>query len=245
MSYVNEAMRTLSLAAAALVVVCSASDAEAKCAAPGAHFEPASGAVPVSAVVRMFVPPHQLNGPPAVTALDAAGKPVATTIATESTSDAFNSYRIAFAAKSGTVTLRFAGKYGAPHEATYAIDPTYAAPKFTPPKLTLTRVQTSWTCSHQLTRNITFPSVAPAYRLTFANNKAALAGSKDSVVLPAETRTLFGYYASSAGADLALGHVNCMGTTYTWKSGQWARITALFPDGSEAEVTPAVWLDPP
>lgn len=36
-----------------------------------------------------------------------------------------------------------------------------------------------------------------------------------------------------------------MGSTYSWNSGTFARVVALFPDGSEAEVSPAIWLDPP
>lgn len=240
-------MRFRTLAAVALAVVFSSSDVEAKCAMPGVRFEPPDGSLPPSAVVRLFVPPyHQTSGPLGVYGIDATGKTIAPTVSSESTSDAFTSYRLAFTGlKKGALTVRFTGKYGASRDATYTIDPGWSRPAFTAPKVTLTRVQTSWTCSHQLTRNVTFPSLAPAYRLTFAATKPALAGSKTSIVLPADVRNLFGGYSSPGAADLALGHVNCMGSTYEWKSGQWARITALFPDGSEVEVSPGVWIDPP
>lgn len=240
-------MRFPTLAAGVLVVMSSSSDAEAKCAMPGVRFEPPDGSLPASAVVRLFVPPYQqASGPLSVYGIDAAGKTIAPTVVAESTSDAFTSYRLAFTGlKKGALTVRFTGKYGGARDATYTIDPTWSRPAFATPKLTLTRVHTSWTCSHQLTRNVTFPSVAPAYRLTFAATKPALAGSKTSIVLPADVRNLFGAYSSSGAADLALGHVNCMGSTYEWNGGQWARITALFPDGSEAEVSPGVWIDPP
>lgn len=243
---VNEGMRFRTFAAVALVVVSSSSDAEAKCAMPGVRFEPPDGTLPSSPVVRLFVPPHQIGGPLGVHGIDAAGNTVAPTVVSESTSDAFTSYRLSFnALKKGAFTVRFTGKYGGPRDATYTIDPKWVRPAFAAPKLTLTRVQTSWTCSHQLTRNVTFPSVAPAYRLTFAPTKPALAASKSSLVLPADVRTLFGAYSPTGASDLALGNVNCMGTTYEWKGGQWVRITALFPDGSEGEVTPGIFIDPP
>ncbi len=239
-------MRFRTVAAVVLVVASSATDAEAKCAMPGVRFEPPDGTLPSSAVVRLFVPPHQLGGPLGVYGIDAAGKNVAPTVLAESTSDAFTSFRLSFTGlKKGSFTVRFTGKTSGARDATYVIDPGWSRPAFASPKLTLTRVHTSWTCSHQLTRNVRFPSVAPAYRLTFAANKSGLASSKTSLVLPADVRTLFGPNAATASADLALGHVNCMGSTYEWNGAQWVRITALFADGTEAEVTPAVFLDPP
>ena len=239
-------MRWLLLATSVFGASLAASDAHAKCAAPGPKFEPESGSVPTAPVLRLFASTWASPGTPTVTAIDAKGKKLSPVITTESTADAFTSYRLAFpAAAKGKLQVHYVGANGWTRDAEYTVDPSWKAPGFVAPKVTLYRVQSSWTCSHQLTRNIQFPNVAPAYRLTFATTVAGLAKSTTTLVLPADVKTMFVAYPSTVNADLALGHVNCMGSTYSWNGGTFAKIVALFPDGSESEVSPGIWLDPP
>ena len=88
-----------------------------------------------------------------------------------------------------------------------------------------------------------FASVASAYRVTLSVMK----NGKDngSVVLPANTSSLFGTYPTAGNANLSLGYVNCMGSTYDWSTGAYARVEALLPDGSSTTIARDLWLDPP
>jgi hypothetical protein len=228
----------------ALAIFTATSDAEAKCAMPGVRFEPPEGAVPTSPVLRLFVPPYWAPASPTVTATDATGKKLAATLVMESKSEAFATYRLGLsAAANGTLRVRFVDKTGGDHDAEYTVNSAWKAPAIPSPKIAVTRTQSSWTCSHQLTRNLVFANVAPAYRVTFTVMK----NGKDngSVVLPANTSSMFGAYPTGGNANLSLGYVNCMGSTYGWSTGVFARVEALLPDGSETMIARDVWLDPP
>lgn len=226
----------------AVAVVLIASDAEAKCMMPGVQFEPSTGDVPSTPVLRLFLPKYWAPASPVVTAVDASGKKLTGTLSLESSADAFASYHVALPkAANGKLQVHFVDKNGTDHGATYNVDAAWKKPSIVAPTMTVTRTQSSWTCSHQLTRNIVFPSVASAYRVTFT----AMKNGKDtgSVVLPENPRVLFG--SSSADASLELGHVNCMGQTYAWAGGRLARVEALLPDGSAVTLARDLWLDPP
>lgn len=239
-------VRTFLIATAAMVSLVPV-DASGKCMSLVSRFEPASGAVvPSAPVLRLFVPAHRVAGLPVVTATDAAGRAVKVVVTSESATDAFNSYRVSFGSLAkGDLMVRFVDKYDISNYVAYTVDPAWAAPKAVPPKVKVTRTETSWTCSHQLTRNLEFSSVAPAYRVSFAANKAALASPVSSIVLPANVQPVWNSSEPVKKASIEIGHVDCMGYTHKWSGGMWVRVTALRPDGSETDVVSALWLEPP
>lgn len=231
-------------ALATLAVLVSTSDAEAKCMMPGVRFEPSEGSVPSAPVLRLFLPPYWAPASPTVTAVDASGKKLVAALVMESTSDAFATYRVGLpTASNGKLHVRFVDKTGGDHDAEYTVNSAWKAPAIGSPKIAITRTQSSWTCSHQLTRNLVFANVASAYRVTFTVMK----NGKDngSVVLPANTSSLFGAYPTGGNANLSLGYVNCMGSTHDWSTGVFARVEALLPDGSATTIARDVWVDPP
>jgi hypothetical protein len=221
----------------AVAVLVASSDADAKCMMPSVHFEPASGTLPTSPVLWLFVPRYGAPPVARVSATDAAGKKHAASLAIESTSDAFTSYRVTLPKlPAGKLHVSFLDGNGGSRDADYVVDHAWKAPAIPSPKMTITRTSTWWTCSHQLTRNVVFPTVSPAYRITLG---------KDVVVLPANTSDMFAAYPTGGNANLALGHVNCMGSTYDWKGGRSAKVEALLPDGSATVIATSLWLDPP
>jgi hypothetical protein len=224
-----------------VAVLVASSDADAKCMMPSIHFEPASGTLPTSPVLRLFVPKHHAPASPAVTALDAAGKKLSATLALESTSDAYSSYRVTIAAaKAGKLRVSFLDNNGTAHHRDYVVDPKWNKPTIAPIATTVTWTSTSWKCSHQRTRNIVFKSVADAYRVTLTSGKIT-----ETVVLPANVSEMFAAYPTGGNATLLLGHVSCMGHTYEWAGGRYARVEALLPDGSSTTIANGIWLDPP
>jgi hypothetical protein len=236
-------MRRIILAATGLAALLVSFDAEAKCALPGVRFEPPSGMLPSAPVLRLFLPGYWAPASPTVTAIDAAGKKLNAVMTSESTVDAFATYRVAFAgAAKGPLHVRFVDKQGTAHDSTYTIDPAWKTPAVATPKVTVSSVQSSWTCSHQSTRNLTFPSIAPAYRVMFS--PAQFAKTTASIVLPADVKSLWGSTTPTTTADLAIGYVNCMGGTHAWTKREWVRVYALYADGTESDVT-SMWLDPP
>ncbi|TNF33052.1 MAG: hypothetical protein EP329_08800 [Deltaproteobacteria bacterium] len=97
-----------------------------------------------------------------------------------------------------------------------------------------------WTCSHESVRRLGVEvltslgkHVAPAYRVD------VLVGGevrRTSVFPSASDRFFaFGDDKPPAAAVLALGHINCFGSSFDWRGVDAVdvRVTALFPDGDE------------
>lgn len=231
-------------------VVLMPRQAEAKCAYPTPFFAgPADGTVPANPVLYLFAPRGYAFTPlkhqPVVHATDGLGLPVALEIRGVSTTPAFDTYelRATLAAPNRlTVTLGGLPKWMAHRKAptaTYQVVERWKKPSLQPVTVVKARTQSSrWTCSYQHTKNLTPSTVAPAYRLEWAESAQAFReGKRQSVVLPYNHGLFFLYNrAAPTEALLELGHVSCHGHTFEFKGRPiWIGLRALYADGSESK----------
>lgn len=239
-------MRSLPAALLFLSTIAVSAPAAAKCMSPSAVLIPSSGKVPVGAKLRLLLPAWAGKNKSPTLVVRAASKtiPVVTT-RLDTAPGNLDAYLVQVGTSgAGPMTVELQGKSGAVDASwSLEVDAGWKAPVLAKVTPTLARISTSWTCSHELSRQLTFAGVAEGYRVVTAATKADLADPKKttSVYLPSAPGAFFGRSLSPiTTADLRLGFLNCFGETFQFSTTPvWGEIRALLPDGSEPVVSAA------
>jgi hypothetical protein len=239
-------MRPLAPLSLFVLASLSSGPASAKCMMPSPTLVPPSGKVPVAATLRLLVPELGAAKPPSLTArAGTKAMPLVVTRLDTGASD-LAAYAVHLAATpGGPVVVELAGKYSSTTW-TLDVDGAWKPPTVAKETPKIGRVATSWTCSHELSRALTFTGGVAGYRVITAAKQGDLADPKKtkSVYLPSTPHAFFGGPLTSAPTvDLRLGYLNCFGDTYRFESAAvWAEIRALLPDGTEPLVTTAPFV---
>lgn len=153
-------------------------------------------------------------------------------------------------ARTITVTYTYRGYAGAmfPREDSYTIDANYS-----PSRHAAVRVESFsesmyyWTCSAEALQMLSVDTVAPVFRVEWADSEDQfLRGPRQTVLLAHRTKDLaFSYGEVSVTPQLDLGYIDCAGATIDWKSPIWVAVVAIFPDGSETPVGKPILIPPP
>lgn len=250
------------LAAVAITAWAEPQAAEAKCAAPQPVLSPETGSrLPPNPTLYAFWPHLAGDKPPQLTARDAKGRSVGLTQSQIAETEAFVVYQLKLATSAaGTVTLKIPKEtysFWRVDSWQFTIDPGWRAPVPPPARsgLSVNTQSSRWTCSYQLSQNLTLPVAAAAFQVTIADSREDYAaGRLRHLVLPPQMAMFFGVSTSRDGHDaghprseLQLGHSNCLGSTWTWTDKPiYVGLSALQPDGSAAPIgTAPVRVDPP
>jgi len=237
-------MRTLApilLFLAASVVV---EPASAKCMMPSSALVPASGKVPAGAKLRLLVPQYSRAAKPPVVTAKVGNKSIpALVVRLDTAPAALDAYLVQLGVSAaGPLVVELQGASGGVVGTwNLEVDGGWKAPAVAKETPKVGHVVSSWTCSHERSRQLAFTGGADGYRIVLAAKKGDLSDPKktQSVYLPSSPLAFFGS-KPVASADLRLGYMNCFGETYEFPtSTMWAEIRALLPDGSEPVVTAA------
>lgn len=239
----------LGLPAAAAALAFAPARALASCAMPKAFVAPASGArLPPSPTLYLFSPWSLSRDPRRGPLIKISGGVVSYSVSMLSQTDQVQVYRLDIdsgAARQLDVQVEPNSDYGGSSaiEAHFTIDKAWAKPDHSAPTIVGAEEQVShWACSYTALQTLTLEGGAPrqtsAYRVDWASANGASSGS---AVLPPSSNPFF-FYGGTPGdtgdaskASLSLGHVSCLGNTFTWGNEPIdVRVTALFADGSES-----------
>jgi hypothetical protein len=239
-------MRRRGLVVAALLGLALApAPARGKCAMPAAVIVPPDGAaLPPKPVLYAFVPGGFGKRPAdalPLTIVDGAGAKVSFRVTRLGEAPAFAAYRIEVDARAGsriTVKLTQQMYREVTIARTYAVAGDWKRPARGATAVTkVTHESHRWTCSHQLSQNLTPGRFAPAYRVEWAETeKAWRDGKRERLFLPYSKAEFWNWRNEKVpqAALLELGHLDCMGSTFEWKGKPiYVGVAALHPDGSE------------
>lgn len=217
--------------------------AQAKCMMPSPALVPPSGKIPSGAKLRLLVPQFTSVKKPLTVTARLGNKSVPVVVTKLDTPPAeLDAYLVQLGVSApGAPTLELPTQYGS---TTWSldVDPGWKAPAIAKETPTVGHVVTSWTCSHERSRQLAFKGGVDGYRVLLGQKKEDFADPKklQSVYLPSSPRAFFGAPIGSSTADLRLGFLNCFGETYTFTTTTMlAEVRALLPDGTEPVVTPA------
>jgi hypothetical protein len=237
---------------AALSIALAPASALAKCAAPSEFLVPSEGDLPSNPALHLFLPFWKKDAPD-LTVKDQDGNPLQYEIKAVTSSPAFDVLRIdVVSAGASSISLSFergAGRHLP--ERTFRIDPRYAsAPRSAARIESVTESSYQWTCSREELQQLQIDTAAPLYRVEWAASESDFrAGNRKSVLLPHRLQDLaFNWNENPvpATALLALGQINCTGSTFDWTQGPvWVAVVAMYPDGSETPLGEPALVKPP
>jgi len=128
----------------------------------------------------------------------------------------------------------------------FTVDKGWRLPKS---RLEISNVSLSryfWPCSFELSQTMRVYADAPVYEIQWSMTAEQFqAGDRKSLFVPASLAWFFGSNASQ-GAELNLGHVDCLGFTLEWPVDTLTiGIAAVYPDGTRRTVVEAMPLPRP
>lgn len=128
----------------------------------------------------------------------------------------------------------------------FTVDTSWRLPKS---QLGISNVSLStdmWPCSFELSQKIRLDADAPVYEVQWSTTAEQFqAGDRESLFVPANLGWFFESSASQ-GAELNLGHINCLGYTLEWSVDTLSiGIEAVYPDGTVKTVVDAMALPRP
>lgn len=224
--------------------------AAAKCAAPGAFLVPANGDLPANPTLHLFFP-LWTKEPPAISITDGQGNELEHRLVALPSTKAFQVVRIEVESGAATSIVVLQESRGTDRSQTHRIDPSYApAPRSRVRIEGAVESSHEWTCSYEEVRNLSVDTIAPLYRVEWADSEKAFRdGERKTLLLPHRVRELAFRWSDEVllpkAALLPLGHINCTGSTLEWNGPIWAAVVAVYPDGSETPLGEPEEIQPP